>query len=105
MSKELQNGQVGRCLRIIEKLCCNALGGISNKDLAHDLGTSPANVSRDVDLLIALGWAERLDGGRYAATVKPLSIMRLFQLHMADATSRAEQLDRRINARAMQMHG
>lgn len=106
MSKATPNlsaGQTGRCLRIIEKLCSHALDGMSNKELAAALQTSPANVSRDVDLLAGLGWAEKLENGRYAVTVKPLSIMRLYQLHIADVTARAEQFDRRIDARARQL--
>ena len=102
MSAKL-DGQTARCLRILEKLCCHALDGMSNKELAAALKTSPANVSRDVDLLAALGWAEKLDNGRYAVTVKPLSIMRRYQLRVADVTARAVQFDRRIDARARQL--
>lgn len=97
------SGQTGRCLRIIEKLCSHALDGMSNKELAAALSTSPANISRDVDLLASLGWAEKMDNGRYAVTVKPLSIMRLYQLHIADVTARAEHLERRIDAKARQL--
>jgi DNA-binding IclR family transcriptional regulator len=98
------SSQTERCFRIFEELCKHALDGVSNKELAARLQTSPANVCRDVDLLISLGMAQRLDNGRYAVTVKPLSLLRLVQLHIAAVTDRAEQLDRSINARAMQMH-
>lgn len=106
MSKATPNhstGQTGRCFKIFEELCKHALDGMSNKELATALKTSPANISRDVDLLASLGWAEKLENGRYAVTIKPLSIMRLYQLHIADVTARAEQFDRRIDARARQM--
>lgn len=95
-------GQTARCLRIIEKLCEHALDGMSNKELAAALDTSPANISRDVSLLASLGWAETMENGRYAVTLKPLALMRLYQLHIADVTARAEEFNRRIDARARQ---
>ena len=98
-----RDGQTGRCLRIIEQLCAHAIEGMSNKELVAALGISPANASRDMALLAELGWAETLPNGRYAPTVKPLSVMRLYQLHVVDITARTEQLERRIDARARQM--
>lgn len=96
-------GQTARCLRIIELLCGHALDGMSNKELAAALQTSPANISRDVSLLNSLGWAETLENGRYSVTVKPLAVMRLYQLHISDVTARAEHFDRRISAKARQL--
>lgn len=76
---------------------------MSNKELAAALKTSPANISRDVDLLIALEWAEKLDNGRYAATHKPLGLLTRYKLHLGDFVSRGEQFDRRVEARARQL--
>lgn len=98
-----RDGQTGRCLRIIEQLCAHALDGVSNRELTAALGISPAAASRDIALLAELGWAEKLPSGRYAATVKPLSVMRLYQLHVDDVTARTDQLTRRIDARARQL--
>lgn len=99
----VQDGQTGRCLRIVEHLCGHALDGMSNKELAAALRTSPANISRDVALLTALGWAETLPNGRYAVTVKPLAVMRLYQLHVSEVSARTEQLELRVEARARQL--
>jgi len=48
-----------RILVIVEALQANPIGGLSNKALACELKTIPANVSRDLKLLESYGWVER----------------------------------------------
>ncbi|GAB6391068.1 MAG: hypothetical protein MdMp014T_0441 [Treponematales bacterium] len=48
-----------RILVIVEALQANPIGGLSNKALACELKTIPANVSRDLKLLESYGWAAR----------------------------------------------
>ena len=95
--------QTGRCLRIVERLCQHALDGQSNKELAAALKTTPANISRDIALLADLGWADALPNGRYVVTHQPLSYFRLYKLHLEDVSNRADQFDRRVDARARQL--
>ncbi len=95
-----QKSRTGRCLRIIEKLCAHALDGMSNKELSEALNTSPVYICRDVDLLADLGWAEKLENGRYAVTARPLGVMRLYQLHIDGVSERAREFDNRISVRA-----
>lgn len=102
MSDATLKGQTVRCLRILESLYGHVLDGLSNKELARMLATSPANISRDAALLAECGWIQTLDNGRYALTTKPVALNKLYQLHLADVTARADEFNRRAEARARQ---
>jgi DNA-binding IclR family transcriptional regulator len=49
----------GRILREVEILCANCAFGLTNKELAGVVGTSEANVCRDLSLLENRGWIIR----------------------------------------------
>ena len=103
MSAERElKGPTVRCLRMIELLYGHVLDGLSNKELARLLQTSPVNVSRDAALLAECGWVQTLDNGRYALTVKPVALNKMYQLHLSDMSARAEEFNRRAEARARQ---
>lgn len=48
-----------RMLDLIEALSGCAVNGISNKALAHLLGCTPTDVSRDMPALVNKGWARK----------------------------------------------
>jgi len=96
-------GQTARCFRIIKYLCGHALDGMSNKELAAALRTSPANVCRDMKLLAALGLAEILPSGRYAPTPEPLSWVTLYKAGIGMITARSAEFDRRVEVRAVRL--
>jgi DNA-binding IclR family transcriptional regulator len=75
--------------------------GLSNKDLAKSLKTSAANVSRDLGHLADLGYAHKLDNGRWSLTTKPLAIYQAFTNHFNDLDVRMKESVRNINAAAM----
>lgn len=92
-----------RAIKIAEHLFRAVLDGMSNKEIADALGYSPCNVSRDLDLLARAGWAHRLDNGRWAVTTKPVALMQLYQLYMAELADRGRNFDARVTAQARQM--
>lgn len=94
--------QTIRCLRMIELLFSHVLDGMSNKELAAHLHTTPPNVSRDAALLAECGWLQTLPNGRYALTDKPISLNKIYQLHLDDIAARAGEFNRRAEARARQ---
>lgn len=97
------DNQTTRCLKMLEALFRRVLDGLSNKELAVLLGTSPANVTRDAGLLMDAGWVQKLDNGRFALTTRPVALMQCYQLYMADLAASADAFQRRVDAQARQM--
>lgn len=92
-----------RVLRLLELLCKHPVVGLANKDLAQSLGYSRANVCRDMDILIDIGWATQLDDGKYAVTSKPLALFRFAEIYMDDLTRRSGEFRGRIEAQSRQL--
>jgi DNA-binding IclR family transcriptional regulator len=59
-----------RILVIVEKLVRNQALGMTNKILASELGTSEANVCRDLKILESYRWVEKASGGSWRLTPK-----------------------------------
>lgn len=66
MSKANVSSSGSRILRVLKALRGHALNGVSNGELASDLGESPANINRALNTLIEEGLALKLDNGRFA---------------------------------------
>jgi len=60
--------QVLRALSMLELLCGELPAGMSNKDIAAALNVPPPYVTRTAETLIAKGWVERTDEGRFRVT-------------------------------------
>ena len=95
--------QVERCLAVLELLFGHVLDGMSNRDVARRLGESEINICRDLAALEKAGWTQKLPGGQWALTTKPVALMRLYNLFMNEWRDRAEAFDARVNAQARQM--
>ena len=63
-----------RVLKVLKAMKAHPLVGISNKDIADTLGLSPVCVSRDLEDLVAEGFVQKLDNGRYGYSVQMLQI-------------------------------
>jgi DNA-binding IclR family transcriptional regulator len=59
-----------RILVIVEKLVENRTLGMTNKTLASELGTSEANICRDLKILESFQWVEKASDGRWRLTPK-----------------------------------
>mgnify|MGYP002624357076 CR=1 FL=1 len=68
MNKKLSSQE--RIFRETEILCENHMTGISNKELARIVGTSAANICRDLALFEQSGWVERNANGRWRLSPK-----------------------------------
>lgn len=87
-SAQLQVNAALPILRCVEVLSGAAVQGMSNKDLAGALHTSPANVTRYLATLAEAGWARKDDAtGRFHPTAH---VAQLFGRVMHDF-ARAEQ--------------
>lgn len=94
--------QTERCFIIMETLFQRVLDGMSNKEIADATGYGAVNVCRDMAILETLGYARKLPTDRWALTVKPVALMRSYQLHMDEMSRRASEFDARVTARARQ---
>ena len=61
-----------RVLKVLKALKGQSFSGISNKELAENLGVSPAQISRDLDDLMSEGLVMKLDNGRFAHSIQML---------------------------------
>lgn len=89
-----------RALRIAELLFGRVLDGYSNKEISDALGYSTCNVSRDCETLRSVGWAEKLDSGRWTLTTRPVALMRKYQDYMANLAARRDAFDAQVQAQA-----
>ena len=78
---------------------------MSNREIADAVKTSAVNASRDMALLESLGYARKLDNGRWGLTIKPLAIMRTYENHFNELQSRIAEVERNISAAAVRYGG
>jgi DeoR/GlpR family transcriptional regulator of sugar metabolism len=91
---------VHRSHKIVALLAGRYFDGVSNKELAESIGTSPANISRDMAVLEDIGYARKLDNGLWSLTSKPLGIMQSYQNHYIKLQNRMVENTRNIGAAA-----
>ena len=92
---------VARSHRIVELLAGRYFDGAANKELAEALRTSTPNISRDLAQLEALGYARKLDNGRWSLTPKPVSIFQSFTTHYQNMQTRMAEAGRNILASSL----
>ena len=95
-----KDNAVTRVLRILELLSGRFFEGISGKELADILHTTPATACRDMQQLESLGWARKLENGRWGLTPKPLHVMQSYTEHYNALHSRMAETQQNILAGA-----
>ena len=85
-----------RILKVFKTLQGHTLYGLSNKDIADIVGTTPVNVVRDLDDLIAEGLVERLDNGRFVHGMQVLKIAAAHQREVQKMRARLDEVEQRI---------
>jgi DNA-binding IclR family transcriptional regulator len=89
---------VRRSHRLVELLAGRFFDGAANKALAADVGTSPTNITRDLQTLADIGYARRLENGLWALTPKPLAVMQTFSNHYQTMQTRLAEAGQNILA-------
>lgn len=105
MKEDSGNNAVRRSHKIVEELAKRHFDGLSNKELAEAVGTSPVNISRDLATLESMGYAKKLDNGRWSLTSKPLAILQAYHNHYEQLQTRMMESSRNIMAASMRMAG
>jgi DNA-binding IclR family transcriptional regulator len=92
---------VARSHRIVELLARQYFDGAANKELAEALHVSPVNISRDLAQLEALGYARKLENGRWSLTPKPVAVYQSFTTHYQNMQNRMAEAGRNILAASL----
>jgi DNA-binding IclR family transcriptional regulator len=81
------SAQVLRALAMLETLAGELPNGLANKELAAAMDVPASYVTRTADVLIAKGWVERTEAGRFRITSRFAQI----SVRSLRAFERAEQ--------------
>ena len=102
MKAERKN-QLSRCVTLMTALAPHIVAGLSVTELARKTGIQVAVVCRDMDSLAAVGWAEKLESGRWSLTTKPISLASACDLALKTARERQDDFKRNVTAGAFRM--
>lgn len=91
-----------RVLKVLKALKGQSFSGISNKELAENLGVSPAQISRDLDDLMTEGLVMKLDNGRFAHSIQMLQIAQAYSNQVARLQEQISETNQRIMAGTME---
>jgi DNA-binding IclR family transcriptional regulator len=94
----MSNAPVMRSHKIVELLAGRFYDGMGTKELADAIGTSPPNISRDMRVLTDLGYAHKLDNGRWSLTTRILGVIQAYQTHYNNLQNRMAESARNITA-------
>jgi DNA-binding IclR family transcriptional regulator len=95
-----KNNAVRRSHQIVKLLAGRYFHGISIKELAQEMRTSAANASRDMGLLADIGYAHKLENGRWSLTIRPMAIMQAFETHYQQLQNQMTETRRNIDSGA-----
>lgn len=90
------SGKGTRILQVFKALHNHPLIGISNKEIADNLGCTPTQVSRDLADLISEGLVQKLDNGNYAYSVKTLQIAENYRRQNERLKAKLDELNRNV---------
>lgn len=102
MKPERQN-QLSRCVSLITALAPHIVGGLSVSELTEKAGLPAAVVCRDMESLKAVGWAQKLESGRWALTTKPIALATACDLALKTARDRQDDFKRNVSAGAFRL--
>lgn len=98
----MASGKGTRVLKVLKALKGQSFSGISNKELAENLGVSPAQISRDLDDLMSEGLVMKLDNGRFAHSIQMLQIAQAYSNQVARLQEQINETNQRIMAGSME---
>jgi DNA-binding IclR family transcriptional regulator len=102
MKPERQN-QLSRCVSLMTALAPHIVSGLTVTELAEKTRLSTAVVCRDMDSLNSVGWAQKLETGRWALTTKPIALAAACDLALKTARERQDDFKRNVSAGAFRL--
>ena len=101
--KATRQNQLSRCVSLITALAPHIVSGLSVTELTGKTGLPAAVVCRDMDSLAAVGWAQKLETGRWALTTKPIALATACELALKTARERQDDFKRNVSAGALRL--
>lgn len=98
--KNLKESQISRGLRVLEALFLDPINGLSNKEIIEKTKLSAVDVSRKLKELEEVKWAEKNDLGRWTPSVKPVGLLKKYNLYLSATAEKIESFETRTNAYA-----
>ena len=98
-----RQNQLSRCVSLMTTLAPHIVSGLSVTELAQKTGLQSAVVCRDMDELRGIGWAEKLESGRWSLTTKPISLATACDLALKTARERQDDFKRNVSAGAFRL--
>ena len=90
------NNAQQRLLRVVLVLAGNEFNGLLPGEIAKAVGTTPHNITRDLDNLRKAGVAEVIqDTGRWRLGPKLIQVAMAFQRHVTKMRSRFDEIEQR----------
>lgn len=105
MKKGERKSQLERCIALATALAPHIVAGLSVGELGARCGLSAPVVCRDMAALAALGWAQRLDNGRWSLTTRPIALAEACALALKTAHERQEDFRHNVKAGAYRLLG
>lgn len=96
--KILKESQISRGLRVLETLFLDPINGLSNKEIIEKTKLSAVEVCRKLKQLEEVKWAEKNDLGRWTPSVKPVGLLKKYNLYLNSAAEKIESFEVRTNA-------
>ena len=101
--KATRQNQLSRCVSLITALAPHIVSGLSVTELTGKTGLPAAVVCRDMDSLAAVGWAQKLETGRWALTTNPIALATACELALKTARERQDDFKRNVSAGAFRL--
>lgn len=95
-----KDNQTERCFKILELLFTSILDGMSNKEIIEKTSYQAVNTCRDLGVLQKTGWIEKTEKGRWVLTVKPVALMRKYEIYMDELGRRTIEFKTRVESHA-----
>lgn len=103
MPKLERQNQLSRCIALMTALAPHIVSGLSVSELTEKAGLPAAVVCRDMESLKAVGWAQKLESGRWALTTKPIALATACDLALKTARDRQDDFKRNVSAGAFRL--
>ena len=103
MSRTDRQNQLSRCASLMTALAPHIVSGLSVTELSGKTGLPAAVVCRDMESLKAVGWAQKLETGRWALTTRPIALATACDLALKTARERQNDFKRNVTAGAFRI--
>lgn len=101
MEEKQKKNQIERALLVLETLFLDPINGLSNKEIIEKTKLPAVDVCRLLKTLHSSKWAEKNDMERWTPSVKPVGLLKKYNLYLNSTAEKIEIFETRTNAWAL----